>query len=398
MNRGIWHQLGAKSQILALEHLQKGMGVGVIISEKDLKFSNAKDYAQRYRDLNAEILVDHQFYNSNFRHPSFSTFPENSFRINPSSINRLSEKQLSDLSYALEQTLRELSATGVISPAIKYQAGRTEINETNLRLFTAARKVGNNLGIPTYATVIIDQSSTDSFNSVISILSSATSLDCDGWYYGFEFGEKRIPASAEKVEMFCKAGLKLAITGKPVLHAFAGPMSILSFAFGSTGVALGHSHNLWQFSSERWQNMPPRKGPKKPLRRLFSRNLWGTIVYPNEVARLTKSLRQQVLSTSDYSPSFENLDIPWRKGDADKHLVSSICQEIGEIARLGSAAKCGVYAIGRLTNANNFYVQIKSVIPNLRDNANAYHSNWLTALNNLKTQSKDDLDYFAAIS
>ena len=29
-----------------------------------------------------------------------------------------------------------------------------------------------------------------------------------------------------------------------MLHAYAGPMGLLSFGFGATGVAIGHSQNL----------------------------------------------------------------------------------------------------------------------------------------------------------
>ena len=56
MQRGAWHQFGDRSQRLVLEQLQAGVGVGAIISTRDLAMPNAADYAQRYRALGAHCL------------------------------------------------------------------------------------------------------------------------------------------------------------------------------------------------------------------------------------------------------------------------------------------------------------------------------------------------------
>ncbi|UYN89192.1 MAG: hypothetical protein KIT08_08835 [Anaerolineales bacterium] len=399
MKRGPWHQLGNQGQTIAREHLQNGIGVGVVISEKDLPFNSAKEYSTTFKELNADVLVDHQFYNSSFRHKNFDTYPEKEFRVTLSNMANLSRIGLSGLSKALEENLRQLSVTGVIAPAMKYQAGRNEIVDVNAKLFSAAKAVGDSMGLPTFVTVTVDRSSLDSFSAVERILSDVTSLSGDGWYFSIEFGERRIPASSEKVKMLCRAGLKLAMTGKPVMHAFAGPMSLLSYGFGATAAAIGHSHNLWQFSNERWQILSaPRKGPKKPLRRLFSSNLWGTLVYPNEIVRMNAKLRAEALTSTEYSPSLENLDAVWKKGQADRHLVASICREIETISRLGGVSEAAKYAINKLAHAESLYGRIKNTVGTLRDSSNAYHSNWKEALENLLIEGKDDLDYLEMIA
>lgn len=58
MRRGSWHQCGDKSQKLVKEELQSGVGVGVIISPRDLSFPNAVGYSNEYRDLGAAVLID----------------------------------------------------------------------------------------------------------------------------------------------------------------------------------------------------------------------------------------------------------------------------------------------------------------------------------------------------
>lgn len=58
MRRGAWHQFGDKSQRIAEEQLERGTGVGVIISERDLSRRHAAQYAEAYHQLGAHVLID----------------------------------------------------------------------------------------------------------------------------------------------------------------------------------------------------------------------------------------------------------------------------------------------------------------------------------------------------
>ncbi len=80
-------------------------------------------------------------------------------------------------------------------------------------------------------------------STLYSLLSYATALNSDGWYFGYEFNQNRIPSNYEDILRFGSALLTLACTGKPVLHSFAGPLALLSLDFGATGEAIGHSQN-----------------------------------------------------------------------------------------------------------------------------------------------------------
>ena len=93
-----------------------------------------------------------------------------------------------------------------------------------------------------------------------------------------------LPSVRETVRRCCVAGLTLACTGKPVLHAYAGPMGLLSFGFGATGVAIGHSQNLWKFTRDRWMPAASQGGGGDAPARFFSKALWGTIIYPDETS------------------------------------------------------------------------------------------------------------------
>src|SRR5271165_1417324 len=258
MRRGAWHQCGDRSQRLVEEQLQQEAGVGVVLSPRDLTRTNALRYAESYRSFGAEVLIDHQFYVPDFTNPRLNSYPISAFRVAVSSLKQFSGPELTEFKNQLRIDNSELQADAVIAPAVLYEAGRQDIALLNARLFAAARAVGDELGKPVYATVALGRSVTASDQTISAALAQATALNCDGWYFGFEFEDERIPSSREAVRRCCTAGLTLACTGKPVLHAYAGPAGLLSFGFGATGVGVGHSQNLWKFTSDRWQPPSPQ--------------------------------------------------------------------------------------------------------------------------------------------
>ncbi|MBX3004852.1 MAG: hypothetical protein KF821_03370 [Anaerolineales bacterium] len=399
MKRGAWHQFGDRSQKLVLEQLQGGAGVGVIISPRDLSFENAARYAPQYRELGADILVDQQFYIPDFNNELLNSYPLNNHRQAISSLTKMSEADISDLASQISAVNETLQATAVLAPAVIYESGRRDIVELNAKLFRAAKAAGDNLGLPTIATILIGHSATASTQLAEQVLSYATALNSDGWYFGFEFQADRVPAEVEPVSICINSGLILASTGKPVLHAYAGPMSLLSFAFGATATGIGHNQNLWQFSRERW--LPAEQGGggggDAPAR-FFSNTLWGTIVYPDELIQLPRSLTGKIYTPSAFSqPSFAESPLPWGRWEANKHLVKIICNEISQIASLQGAKASAHYAISKLEAANNLYEQIRQRGVVLRDNSNAYHENWCTALENLLAQSEQELEYLEMI-
>src|SRR5271166_5794703 len=187
MRRGAWHQCGDRSQILVQEQLQQGAGACVILSPRDLTRPRALSYAESYRGLGAEVLIDHQFYVPDFTNPRLSSYPISAFRAAISSLNQFSAPQLTEFQNQLRIDNAELITDAVIAPAVVYEAGRQDIVQLNARLFAAARSVGSDLGKPVYATVVLGRSVTASEQTISAALAQATALDSDGWYFGFEF-------------------------------------------------------------------------------------------------------------------------------------------------------------------------------------------------------------------
>jgi hypothetical protein len=396
MRRGPWHQFGDKSQKLALEQLKLGIGVGVVISPRDLSRKNAIVYAQQYIEAGADILIDQQFYFPGFSNEKLASYAIDEYRTSVSDLCRISDRDLARLSIELHRINSDVRASAVVAPAVLYEAGRPEIIRLNERLFQAAKQVGSDMGIPTYATVMLGRSVTGSDRTINEVLAHATALDSDGWYYGFELDEDRIPSSQEAVLRCCATGLTLACTGKPVFHAYAGPMALLSLGFGATGAGVGHSQNLWQFTRERWEEPTIQGGGGDAPPRFFSSILWGTIIYPDEVAQLAPNLRSQVLTHSHFSVPV-SFQVAWGRWEAYKHFVYTVCSTVSRLAQTSDARTNANAAISLLQNAIQLHTAIASAGLILKDASNSYQGSWLMAISDLLRNHSSDFDYLSLL-
>jgi hypothetical protein len=393
MRRGAWHQCGDRSQKLATEQLQNNAGVGVIISPRDLSRDKAIKYAEEYQSLGAEILIDYQYYVPEFTNNRLDSYPISRFRTNVSTLNKISDQALADLGSELQVDHKDLKCSALVAPAVVYQAGRPDIVQLNARLFACSKRVADSLGIPIYATVVVGRSVTSSDQTLRTTLSQATTLSSDGWYFGFEFEDERIPSSRDAVRRCCVAGLTLACTGKPVLHAYAGPMGLLSFGFGAAAVGIGHSQNLWKFTRDRWASTPSQGGGGDAPARFFSTELWGTIVYPDETSQLSEAIRKKILTSSPFSgPVASSLE--WGRWESGKHLVYCLAQEFSSLASEKDPRKNIHSAITRLENAISLHEAIEKESVFLIDDTTAYHANWKAALEDLLRENEGDFDYF----
>lgn len=397
MRRGAWHQCGDRSQKLVEEQLQLGAGVGVIISPRDLSRANAISYAAQYRALGAEVLIDHQFYVPGFTNNLLDSYPISQFRQGVSSLNRISDHDLSSFSNQLRIDNEDLKTDALIAPAIVYQAGRPDIVQLNARLFAAAKVVAGELKIPIYATIVLGRSVTASDQTLEAVLSQATASNCDGWYFAFEFEDERLPSVRDTVRRCCLAGLTLACTGKPVMHAYAGPMGLLSFGFGATGIGIGHSQNLWKFTLDRWMPAPSQGGGGDAPARFFSGSLWGTIIYPDETRQLSATLRGQVLTPSPFSGQVLS-NLPWSRWDAGKHLVYVLAERFSAMAAEKDLRTNIGVAISILEQAILLHADIRKLPLSLADKTDAYQASWKGALEDLLKNNQSDFDFYDLMS
>jgi hypothetical protein len=394
MNRGAWHQCGDKSQKLVVEQLEAGHGVGVILSPRDLTRDKAVEYAAQYADLQAPVLIDPQFYVPDFTNDNLDTYGLSQFRTSLATLGQITDDELTALTTELENLGSELGVSGIIAPAAMYEAGRPDIAELNVRLFNAAKNAGDTLGVPTLASVTLARSVTSSDSTVTAAVNAATSLNADGWYYAFEFEEERIPSSRDAVRRCCDAGLSLALTGKPILHAYAGPMALLSYGFGATATGIGHSQNLWKFTRQRWEAATGQGGGGDAPARFFSKALWGTVVYPDETQVMSTALRSQVLTATSFCGAvMATPPTPWAKWEAGKHLVCALAETSAALAALATARASVDAAMQRLSGAVALYGQIRQTGLQLKDSSDAYQENWRLALSDVLSTRSADYDY-----
>jgi hypothetical protein len=396
MRRGAWHQCGHQSQILIGELMQAGVGVGAILSPKDLSLDNARRYAEQYRSLGMGILFDPQFYQPEFAAGRLGTYPTLAFRQSIGALGALPPGAIAGLAQAIEDENRELGSDAVIAPAIPYEAARPDIIDLNALLFEAAKAAGDAIGIPTFSTVVLSDSATNE-GVVSNILSSATALNADGWYFGFEFdAQQRLPTDSGAVYRYCSAGLTLAGTGKPVLHAYAGPLSLVAYGAGARAVGLGIWQNLWGFTRSRFQQRLGSGGGGDAPPRYFSAPLWGTVIYPDEFQLLAPPLRAQITQHSPYSQNISP-GVAWSKRLSQKHMIHILVEQTNILAQMVNARQAMNSAVATLNSAAAIHSAIRASGIRLKDNTDTYQSPWASAGATSIIQNSNDYDWLEMV-
>jgi hypothetical protein len=393
MRRGVWHQLGFNTQIVVKDFLQAG--VGVIVSPKDLAHDKAIEHASQYKSDGADVLLDPQFYVPEYSAGKVGTYPTAAFRQSITTLGAVTERDLDGLARALEDENRKFGTSAVIAPALPYEAARPDIVALNSKLFRAAKKAGEAIGVPTYGTVAISQTLSN-MELVEKTLSGATAEEADGWYSTFEFKEERLPTDADDVFRFANASLTLACTGAPVLHAFAGPLSLLSFGSGATGTAVSFWQNLWGFNRERWKESADQQGGGgNAPPRYFSAPLWGTIVYPDETLLVDRELRREIMQATSFSGPTER-DLAWDKWESYRHLLLCVANNVTDIAAAATAKAAMEMAAARLEGAVNLHRRIERNVA-LRDNTSKYQPVWLEVARRMLAEKAQDYEYFELV-
>lgn len=400
IRRGAWYQLGHQSQLLVQEQLEKGVGVGVVVSPRDLSFENATEYATRFRALNAQVLFDPQFYVPEYAKEWPKPYPTDEFRTTIGALRKMSAAEADKLSTAIETVNKDLDCSAVLAPAVVYESGRPDVQELNGALFATAKRAGDALGLPTLATVVIGSSAKGSDSEVSSILAHGTSLPATGAYLACEFAEDRVPSDEGVLTRFASACLTLAGSGWKVLHAYAGPMALLSLGFGATGAAIGQYQNLWQFTRSRWEAPVSGGGGGKAPPRFFSGSLWGTIVCPDELDPLPQKIRSAVMTHTPFSQALATAPKPslatWSKREAQRHLVHVIAREVTRIAGPAYADQCAKLAVSHLTAAEALHFQLEKLslpVPLKQESRNTYQTSWRKVVEGLLKKRADDYAY-----
>jgi hypothetical protein len=398
MRRGAWHQCGDRSQRMATELLDEGAGVGVVISPRDVSPGIAAKCSESYRDLDAEVLIDPQFHVPDSQVGHLPEWEINEFRSSVASLNALGVADQDQLTKQLLLMNSSVGASAVIAPAVVYEAGRPEILDLNRALFRAGKRAAEELGIPVYATVVVGRSAASADGTFMEAISAGSSLAPDGWYFAMEFGAARVANNQAEALRGMRGMLALAATGQPVLQAFAGPMAILGVASGVTGVGVGYSQNLWQFSRARWEPAASGGGGDAPAR-LFSEALWGTMVYPDEFATLDPELAERLVSTSPFAPNVSGRapHPPVARWAAGQHLAWMICEKADHILALDTVAERIPESEKVLEGAVGILGEIAAAGVTLKDGTGSYQRPWLNALLEAQEKCRSDYDYLAML-
>ncbi len=390
---GVWHQFGNRSQKLSREQLEAGIGVGTIVSPRDLSPEGAAKYAEQYRDLGAHVVLDPQFHSVEHSVGQLDKWSFDAVRQSVTAGQDLRADQVDRLATQLADVNARLGSAAVIAPSLVYQPGHPEVAALNEQLFRAARIAGDSLDKPVLGTIVVGQAALATDAAFTRLLSSATARAADGWYYAAEFGPDRIPSDPDRLLRALKGCLKLTAAGKPVLFGFAGPTALLAVAAGAAGVGIGHAQNLWRFEDR----LAPREGSGgggNAPSRLFSRKLWSTIVYPDEVVLLPEHISTELVEESPFAaPLGVRPPVPpLSRWDAGKHLVWVIGDELQRQFEVRGARARAASIAATLGEALRLAQEIANAGVPIKDNTLAHQLPWKRVLDRLLEEGEPEFD------
>jgi hypothetical protein len=163
-------------------------------------------------------------------------------------------------------------------------------------------------------------------------------------------------------------------------------MGLLSFGFAATGVAIGHSQNLWKFDLGRWVETDGQGGGGDAPARYFSDALWGTIIHPDETSQLSQNLAGQILTPSPFTN-------PWSRWQANKHLLHCVGTRIAAMAPTLDPQTNIQTARTVLNGAVAIHTAIAAAGLQMKDGSNSYQQSWRLALDDLQANNQADFDY-----
>lgn len=401
MHTGLWHQLGDRSQLLAREQLTiRGLG-GVILSPRDLSKQNAEKYGRDYQSLGAEVIFDPQFYIPQHLVGKQNTYEDLiDFRI---SVSRLAENSATEfrlLSRKLRTLTQQLSCTAIMAPAVAMDAGQPDQLKVNLALLDAAIATGSTLQLPVYGVIPVGESLALSENELADVLSGFTTRDVDGWILMMDLGSDGFCRSVHHASPLCRSVLRLAQSGKPVMHGCAGANCLLSLACGANAFGMTHSKNMWRLPLSRFEPKEGGGGGAAPTR-LFSGALWSTLVFPDELVQLPRRLRAMILETSEWVNINPNdrqyYPAAISQWDAYKHLLHVVESVAGNILLQPSIVSRFQSVVDHLESAQILFSQIQSYYEP-KDMASGHHQAWLDVLAQTRADRHADFDYIDLIS
>lgn len=402
MRHGVWHQLGDRGQKIAEEQLQHGNGVGVVLSPRDLSADNAKAYSESYRSLGAEVLFDPQFYIPENHSGQQGTYEELSeFRVSASKLIDNSHVELRKLETALKLMSQRYGCTGIVAPAVALEAGRPDSLQVNLSLLAVAKSAANAMSLPVYGVVPVGRSLLNSDLELASVVARMTARRVDGWIFMADSGVDGYCVDENCLKAIATSILRLAQTGVPVMHGCAGPLSLLSICFGATAVGLAHSKNMWRLPLARFLPPDPSGGGGAAPPRVFSKNLWSSFVFPEELQPLPKELRERVITNSKWvsiDPKDDNYFVAQvSKWDTNKHLIYMIGSVVSELQSVRNPRKIALQVLDILQEAKSLHAEIASVVA-VKDGANLHTTCWRQVLSEILESKASDYQYLELIS
>jgi hypothetical protein len=276
-----YHQLGNNDQKRCERLLKYGYGSGVIFSPRDLKDKNMEDYAQKFRALSADLLIDPQLYNSEKPREQIPEIDSTQDFADPAVANTLLQRTM--------QVQKQHEVSRYIVPAPWARTLTRSWFEILRNFNETARRWKELVGEPRdiIATVAVSGDSIINEAERVDLLNQLSSLNVKGFYLITNVLARAV--TEEHLYGLLDIIFRLKRQKHYILLGYTQPWVLITFPFGVDSFASSGIQNRSSFDPNNFKKGVPRPRGRTQYERLWSPRYLDYVRFPDDAAFLESS-------------------------------------------------------------------------------------------------------------
>ncbi len=388
MNNEFYFQMGHGQLEMIPNLISLGIGDGIILSPKDVKFNRCEKFVKDVRKIKPDISIifDPQFYFPKFDHDNVVSYPYyiDNFETDDFYSNSSKQKEFHN---KLVETQLIFDADIILTPAIYRKTFSLANFRQSLDFANEFREVAESEGRPIYLTLqfhIRTLLDSDYFDKILSLV---TNLGYKGIYLVLELEEEEKFLWTNQANMYLvmKFLHHLVNNNIDIIMGYSAQSIIPMLVTGITKYASGHHRNLRTFETERWSK---EKEVRTPKDKYYSHKLLTDLDIDSDLELLFQrknDLYELIRSPSPFDNSLFDGDspatIPWRRYSYRHYIYC--CDQMKTEVSSPDKSKRYTEAIEILENADNLFSSLKKrgVSFKRRVNDGSHIRGWIAALN-----------------
>lgn len=395
-------QLGYHDQTKAIELLKNNISSGVITSLRHLNESNLSTYLKEYKELDANIYIDPQFYNPEYINTK-NGYPFFQEAIGTETLEN--DAKLREIIYGFLDYQISQGVDKILIP-VEY------LNQTTSNWFERTTKIiditkeyleKNSISKSTLIPLAVNIEIVKDVKTREIMLNWITSFDVDGFIIAFNTDSWK-PINYDYIIGFLDIIFNLKKNFYEIIHGFGSYFSFLGFTFGLDGFATGGFSNRRSFDPEEWissdiEDDDAFKRSRKP--RYWTLSLLNCVKFPDEAELLyeknlwgkirTETIVDEILF-KDQSPAISGAD--WKQNESFLQYFHT-CNILTKKFKGSNLASRKDTTLNLLNEAQKTHEMIRRNGVRLDAKRQGGHiSEWKVAFKDYYNQVEDDLKMY----